>query len=214
MKKLIKLSLLAVFLGIHPMGCIKEEVQSPCAGSNFATLVETESFDTHYSKVLIHHDSVIQVIGWVDFSEYHHFDEIALSLIISKTKRIAEHTFNLQIGNEAYACSPPIPKVDNPISKIDIIYNGDSLFYNSSFGTLVGGDTISDLFEYSFYGHNYNEVIKPIKIFLPQEQYENEELTLKVASANSDLLTLNFDVLLTDSNGKSFEFKKQTFNLR
>ncbi|WP_417588924.1 hypothetical protein [Owenweeksia hongkongensis] len=217
MKNLIKLSLLAIFIGIHPIGCVKEEIQHPCAGENFATLVKAESFAKHYSSISFFNGSTINLGNWVDSSGYYHRNDIALSFSIDETKRIAQQSHSLGIGNNAYACSPGIPKVDNKISNIDIIYRGDSLFYNNTFDTFMNGDTISDLFEYAFNRYNQypSEAIRPLKDFLPQEQSLYDELILKVAfTSKEDSLTLNFDIILTDSNGGVFEFNRSAFNLR
>ena len=148
MKKLIKLSLIAIFLGIHPVSCDKEDGSGTDCGSGTGPIFIT-SLDLIARDVSIKENYDLPLAApSADTSLYYSSDSICLSLLANQTKKSpVKKTSDFSFQSTASACSP-IYLYSNPITGFEIIYQGHTTDFDDTI-TLEYGDTISNLFGFT-----------------------------------------------------------------
>lgn len=207
MKKLIKLTLIAIFLGIHPMSCINRDPDMCGDTSRWAKVVEIQSLYTS----IVQSSEMWDTRYLEDTSAYYLSEEIGFTIAINQTIKIAENSPKLNFGNIAWACSPVTPAVNNPIKSVAIIYKGESQSLNDSI-FLNSGDTISDYFRYV----NLDDW-KPTPSHLYDITFENptssDRLLIKLIEPNKEKMELPFTAVITLTDNKAFEFNNLRFKL-
>lgn len=207
MKKLIKISLLAIFLGIHPVSCDKHTSHGCGDTSRRAKIVEIQT---------LYFDMVKSSERWdkrylEDTTSYYHSEEIGFTIGVNHTIKIAENSPKLNFGNVAWACTPQPPAVNNPIKSVEIIYKGQSQSLNDSI-LLNSGDTITDYFRYV--NLNYWEPTpSPLDDIIFENPIASDLLLIKLIEPNSSQIELPFTAIVHLSDGKRFEFEKLKFKL-
>lgn len=207
MKKLIKLTLIAIFLGIHPMSCIDRDPDMCGDTSRWAKVVEIQSLYTS----IVQSSEMWDTRYLEDTSAYYLSEEIGFTIAINQTIKIAENSPKLNFGNIAWACSPVTPAVNNPIKSVEIIYKGKSQSLNDSI-FLNSGDTISDYFRYV----NLDDW-EPTPSHLYDITFENptssDRLLIKLIEPNKEKMELPFTAVITLTDNKAFEFNNLRFKL-
>lgn len=207
MKKLIKLTLIAIFLGIHPMSCINRDPDMCGDTSRWAKVVEIQSLYTS----IVQSSEMWDTRYLEDTSAYYLSEEIGFTIAINQTIKIAENSPKLNFGNIAWACSPVTPAVNNPIKSVAIIYKGESQSLNDSI-FLNSGDTISDYFRYV----NLDDW-EPTPSHLYDITFENptssDRLLIKLIEPNKEKMELPFTAVVTLTDNKTFEFNNLRFKL-
>lgn len=207
MKKLIKLTLIAIFLGIHPMSCINRDPDMCGDTSRWAKVVEIQSLYTS----IVQSSEMWDTRYLQDTSAYYLSEEIGFTIAINQTIKIAENSPKLNFGNIAWACSPVTPAVNNPIKSVAIIYKGESQSLNDSI-FLNSGDTISDYFRYV----NLDDW-EPTPSHLYDITFENptssDRLLIKLIEPNKEKMELPFIAMVTLTDNKTFEFNNLRFKL-
>lgn len=207
MKKLIKLTLIAIFLGIHPMSCINRDPDMCGDTSRWAKVVEIQSLYTS----IVQSSEMWDTRYLEDTSAYYLSEEIGFTITINQTIKIAENSPKLNFGNIAWACSPVTPAVNNPIKSVAIIYKGESQSLNDSI-FLNSGNTISDYFRYV----NLDDW-EPTPSHLYDITFENptssDRLLIKLIEPNKEKMELPFTAVVTLTDNKTFEFNNLRFKL-
>ena len=207
MKKLIKLSLIAVFLGIHPMACIQDDPYGCGDTSKWAKIVEIQSL---YSDI-VKSSEMWDHRFLEDTAAYIHSEEIGFIIGINQTLKIAQNSPKFNFGNYALACSPIVPEVSNPIKRVEIIYKGlsqnfsDSIFLNT-------GDTITAFFRYV--SPNYYEPTPlPLNDIIFDNPRSSDLLLIKLVEPNPTKIEIPFTAVIHLMDDKRFEFEKLKFKL-
>lgn len=207
MKKLIKLTLIAIFLGIHPMSCINRDPDMCGDTSRWAKVVEIQSLYTS----IVQSSEMWDTRYLEDTSAYYLSEEIGFTIAINQTIKIAENSPKFNFGNIAWACSPVTPAVNNPIKSVAIIYKGESQSLNDSI-FLNSGDIISDYFRYV----NLDDW-EPSSSHLYDITFENptssDRLLIKLVEPNKEKMELPFTAVVTLTDNKTFEFNNLRFKL-
>ena len=144
MKKLIKLTLLAVFLGIHPVSCDKENDCNPGKHAYHVSNVKIESKDLSNSA-----QGYYQYYApLTDTINYYHIDSVGTLITLEFVDIAYKSQSNFSgFQSSATACSFSY-NYEYPIKKMDVIYTGIGTQFNNSI-ELNTGDTITSMFNFS-----------------------------------------------------------------
>lgn len=203
MKKLIKLSLLAVFLGIHPVSCDKYDGNT-CDGlvghAYYISNVEIETL--HISNLEIGY--AIHQAPPIDASKSYHIDSIGFFMSFENVDLAhsikAPSFYGFQ--NMAIACSPSY-HYHNPIESVLAIYSGKSITFNDSIN-INTGDTITSMFNVSSTFSDYSQA-EPLETYSDLYQDVEESLLLRFKESNRDSIEFHFDLFTTLTDGKVFK---------
>lgn len=210
MKKLIKLSLIALFLGIHPVSC--DRYDDDCGDlSNYPKLVLITEINYNFFNIEPLEQELYRVNGVTENDTYYHPDSVGIGFSIGMTHRIAaKKNFNFGFAQTANACYPSPPDVHNYITKVDIIFTGSPTFFNDSIGTINKGDTLSNLFG-AFSRDTYYSTPSPLH---NQESWDSWETTfIKLVKYNRDSLSLSVDALFHMADGDDLYINDISINL-
>ncbi|AEV34072.1 hypothetical protein Oweho_3118 [Owenweeksia hongkongensis DSM 17368] len=211
MKKLIKLSLLAIFLGIHPVSCDKYDGNT-CEGlEGHAYYISNVEIDTkHIANLDIGYPTHLAPL--IDTSESYHNDSIGFLMSFESVDlafSIKAPPF-LGFQNMAIACSP-LYHYRNPVESIVAIYSGSSITFNDSIN-INTGDTITNIFNVS---STFNDYSPPEALESYSDLYQNieESLLIRFSENNKDSIDFRFDLITTLTDGKVFKSEHITVKL-
>ncbi|WP_417602044.1 hypothetical protein [Owenweeksia hongkongensis] len=214
MKKLLKLILIAVFLGIHPVSCDRHGAGDCGDLSNYPKVIRIAEIN-HYLSSLSHvSGEMYRENGIIEDNSYRHPDSIGIGLSIDKTTRIASlKTFNFGFTQTAIACSPAPPAVQNYVTKVDIIYAGLPIIFNTSTELINPGDTISNLFGV-FSRDTYCCHPDSLSDQASWNTFSNGYSTfIKLKKYNTDSVSLNIDAHFYLADGDDLDIKNIKLNL-
>lgn len=195
MKKLIKLSLLAIFLGIHPVSCDKKDDCTPEKQAYLVSNVKVESKDlSNPTQGYYQYYAPL-----TDTTNYYHIDSVG-ALITLEFDDIAYKSRSSFSGfqSSATACSFSY-NYKNPIKIMAVIYKGDHTQFNNSI-ELNTGDTITYMFNFS---QSYSSFEKTDSL----ENIGNtsisvgEDLFIKCKHLNTDSLSFQYYLSTTLTDG-------------
>lgn len=206
MKKLIKLSLLALFLGIHPVSCDRydDDCGSPGNNAYFISGIDVETKDISSNHLVFSAPNT-------NSNTFYPIDSIGFLMNFETVDLAYEETPSFHgFQNMAIACSYLI-SYNNPIENIEAIYTGLDVRFNDSIH-LSSGDTITKMFNssYSYYSYSDPEPLEKLTK-KPLEVYGNVLITFKVM--NSDSLDFPFQLITTLTDGKIFTMQNLSVKL-
>ena len=209
MKKLIKLSLLAIFLGIHPVSCDKGDSSGTDCGSGTGPIF-IASLDLIARDVSIkEHYNFPLAAPPADTSLYYSSDSICLSLLANQTKKSPnKKTSNFSFQSTASACSP-LYLYSNPITSFEIIYQGHITDFDDTI-PLEYGDTISNLFSFTPDQKLWNTMpLSEISEYPSASAF----FMIKLKERNRDSLNLKFMAVATLNTGEVFHYRNQRLKI-
>lgn len=200
MKKLIKLSLLAVFLGIHPTGCYNNDCNDFNNHAYYisAIKIETKNIPNLGRGTDVYHAPSIET------TKSYHVDSIGFLMSFEYVDLASVNTSSSFLGfqNIAMACSPSY-RYHNPIENILVIYPGESIIFNDSI-SLNRGDTITSMFNISSTFSDYSQP-QPLETYSYLYQDMEESLLIRLSENNQDSIDFRFDLITTLTDGKVFK---------
>ena len=205
MKKLIKLSLLAIFLGIHPTGCYNKSCDD--FSTYYISGIEVETKNAYnLNEIPIHHSP------FVDTTKYYQIDSVAFLLSFNhfEVGVSTKKSFFNGFQSTAFACEPSY-RYQNPIENVQTFYAGEHINFNDTL-SLKTGDNITSMFNISN-TFGYLNSSKPLQNFTGQYQNVDESFFLTLARSNKDSLEFNFDLITTLTDGKIFTMEDLTVKL-
>lgn len=201
MKKLIKISLLAIFLGIHPVSC--NRYKDDCgSGKNHAFFISDVNIETKNIPNL-GRGTHVYFAALIDTANSYHIDSIGFLMNFDHVDLASSNTISPFLGfqNIAIACSYSI-KYQNPIENISAIYTGESINFNDSL-RLNTGDTITGMFNISSTFSNYLNP-EPLQSYNDPYQDMEESFLISFSEKNRDSLDFHFDLFTTLIDGNIF----------
>lgn len=206
MKKLIKLSLLAVFLGIHPVSCDRYDDDCGSSGNHtyFISGIDIETKDISSNHLAFSAPNTNE-------NKFYQIDSIGFLMNFETVDLASEETPSFHgFQNMAVACSYLI-SYNNPIENIEAIYTGLDVQFNDSMG-LSSGDTITRMFNSSYSYDSYSAPESLENLYKkPVEVYGDVLITFNVM--NSDSLDFPFQLITTLTDGKIFTIEDLTVKL-
>ena len=209
MKNLLRAAFLLLFLGIHPVGC--EKCNDTCCGSDFSNIPEFVSIqEMKFENVTAQMDSSF-------LASHQSYEDYEFSVTVTRTKDIAETNVpSLHFGYSLWACSPPIPKVQNPIASVDFIAENPLAHYNEFIDSIAAEDTINAIFRLDerYFSSTPFEYY-PVDSFATIYRNFDEGIShyIYIGEENRDSVDLSFRVDIELTDGTEFTFPNQTLKL-
>lgn len=206
MKKLIKLSLLAIFLGIHPTGCYNKS----CDDLYSYTISDIGIVTKHIYNL---NESSIYQAPQTDPTKYYKVDSIGFLMDI-KDFNIGlldtKSSFN-GFQSMAIACEPRT-RYENSIEGIQALYSGNNVVFNDTL-QLKFGDDITNLFNITNSFGSYQYPMSLQNFSSSPYMGVDESFFLTFATSNNDSLEFRFNLITTLSDGKVLKSEDLMVNL-
>ena len=143
----------------------------------------------------------------LDPGTLHAYNQVVKVLFIDERNLV----FNRELSNglpygSVYACSPAPIQAIQTIASIEIKSNSETAYLNAT-DIIKVGDPITDRFVMSLF---FDKSLRPVHEFINSlVLYDQDKYQLRLKEKPFQETNLNFDVIITLSDGKVFELKNE-----
>ncbi len=213
MQKIISLLFLIFFSGLFPVSC-KRCDSAGCECDDFGK--PYNFYVTSFGVKTV--DPVTQELS--DSVSFYPADRTAKMIYVEETKQVAVAAGRKAVMasffliNAAYACSPIEPNALHDLTSIKIISNTE-VSYESENDIIKKGENISNRFLINRLYSGGNGFVNPDEFLRNKVSlFSHDQFFLKPGASPYKPVTLNFDIILTLSDGAVFELKDQVLNIK
>jgi hypothetical protein len=205
MKKAFTFLVVIVVTELIPVSCGLWCNSSMCECDDFSSI-------KNFEIVALKMETSTQTRTNVDTSLVYSTNDVLKTFFIAEKRDVALLTFpNSGFGKAAYACSPLEPHAVQFIDKIEILSKVD-VFWNNDQDPILSGQDITNRFKI---GHYSSSHYQPINSFISNLKiYYYDRFGLRLAEIPYQETRLVFDVFITLSDGKKFDFKDEVLKVR